>query len=281
MARIAQKRPQKSEVVLAKQGVNNDGKLRTFGLFALDKDGIVDSKKKVIDKGTFLLNPATFEESKTSNWSPQNVPGQSNPVYQWVSGGARQITFEALVTRDNFHAGSSESGDILSNLAGAALNAVGGIASELAGVSLPPLASLFPGPDPGSGTALSIVDKLDYYRSLLHPIYTQGHTSLYQAPPLVVLAAGSTFAGVPTPLDGPIAPPSTKASGSYVPVFIVTSLNIRITKQLPNLDPMEAMVNFTLQEYAIRPISSLNFQSGEPPAGGDSFSLLGAIGSLF
>jgi hypothetical protein len=257
---------------LAEADLKNDGSLKNFGLLKVGTDGKINAGDVAL--GTFLMNPATYEENKSSNWAPQNVPGQSDPIYQWVSGGPRVVTFEALVTRDSIHLGGS-SGGLLDNLAGAALSVVGDIASNFAGVSLPPAASLFPGPDPNSGTTLSVADKLNYYRSLLYAKYTEAFSGLSASPPLVVMFSGNSFRGNLEAGTG-----NSDPNGDYFPVWFVQNLNIKITKQLPNLDPMEARVTFTLHEYPVKPISIGNFLP-TPPAPAGSNSLLGNVGKAF
>lgn len=210
-------------------------------------------------KDRFLLNPSTWDEVKSSNWSPHNVPGQSDPIFQWVSGGPRIVTFEALVTQDssNFlsppHSGADPKGDFASNLVNDALSVVGDIASSFAGVNVPPIADLFGPPTAGTGKDLSIAYVLHYYRSLMYPQYAQGFLS--SSPPLVVLQVGETFAGANQKVEGGI----TIGEDTQIPVWIVTNLRIRINKQLPNLDPMEALVSFELMEYTVVPRSSASF----------------------
>ena len=47
---------------------------------------------------TLLLNPESLTETKAANWVQQNIPGQSDPLLQWISGSARTVTFTAKVT---------------------------------------------------------------------------------------------------------------------------------------------------------------------------------------
>lgn len=197
-------------------------------------------------EGTFLLNPSTWEENKSSNWSPNMIPGQSGPIYQWISGGPRIVSFEALVTNDTSHylnPPKQESGSLIDS----ALGVVGEIASAFAGVSIPPIGDMFGGVDEqAEGTELSIVNKLRYYRSLTLPEYNEDKNAIIQSPPLVALVVGKTFSN-----DNMVG--NNISSGGDATAWAVTNLNIKITKQLPNLDPMEATVQFTLHEYLVEP----------------------------
>src|SRR6266478_4566853 len=74
---------------------NND--FKRAALFKIDKNGNILANKA----GVFLLNPAAMEDSKSANWPAHSIPGQSDPIFQWVNSGARTVSFEALVTADN------------------------------------------------------------------------------------------------------------------------------------------------------------------------------------
>lgn len=48
----------------------------------------------------FQYWPEEITDNKQTNWETKNIPGLSHPLYQWVSGGAREISFVATFTRD-------------------------------------------------------------------------------------------------------------------------------------------------------------------------------------
>jgi len=52
------------------------------------------------DQRTFQYFPATFSDSHGTNYQNKVIPGLSHPLYQWTSGQARVISFEAVFTRD-------------------------------------------------------------------------------------------------------------------------------------------------------------------------------------
>ena len=258
----------------AKAGNTNNGKLYRVAIMKVDPEGAIVSSAQ----SPFLLNPSSLRETKSANWVGHNVPMQSDPIYQYVSGGPRTLSFEALVTRDSIHFGKNEN-SFLSNMADAALNVVGDIASTFAGVTLPPIGNLFSTPSEDDGTQLSISDYLAYYRSLLYPSYSAGYSQIHNSPPLVILAWGKSLSDIPNAdtISGPSNPVT-----AYVPTWIVTNIDINITKFLPNMDPIEAKVSFTLKEYTIRPTSSGNFIPTPPPTGNinDSFGLSNISGGL-
>ena len=48
----------------------------------------------------FQYFPDTLSDTKAINYSTKDIPGASLPIYQWVSSGARVITFTAQFTTD-------------------------------------------------------------------------------------------------------------------------------------------------------------------------------------
>lgn len=206
--------------------------------------GVVNSKGKVESIQEFLINPDSIEDSKSVNWASHNIPGQESPVYQWTSGGPRVLSFEALVTYDTIYLTQAKKNP-LQNLQNTAINAIGSIASSFLGVQLPPLAGLL-AKQAEIEDFLSINDQLDFYRSLYRPKYTQNE-KLESSPPLVVLYLGSSLGMEPLPsLNDEIT--------KFSLLWMLTSLNIKITKWLPNLSPIEASVNFQFTQYQITSI---------------------------
>lgn len=195
--------------------------------------------------GYFLLNPDSYEESKSANWIEHQVPGQSDPIFQWVSSGARQVSFEALVTADTAYfesyAGTKpgEETDPVKN----SINKLGEVASAFFKVTLPPpRQTLEVAAD--KGDSLDISKYLEYYRSLLLPTYDNYNMPklVDYSPPLLVLYNGNSFSNIPY---------GNRVSSKH-DLWILKDLKIRITKQLPNLAPMEATVQFTLVQYSVR-----------------------------
>lgn len=225
--------------------------------------------------GQFLLNPSSYDEQKISNWVAHNIPGQSDPILQWTSGGARIVTFEALVTKDHANFNLSNPPSALGAAIDGAINVVGNIASSFLGVNIPPIGDLLPIGDQGAGEQLGIHDYLNYYRSMMYPITEQDKTTLAGSPPLVALYAGKTF--------------SKNLSGSSVAIdtdlWVVTDLRIKVTKQLPNLTPMEAVVTFQLMEYIRRTKDQSSFGQGSPDqavsSGSLGDSIISAVSGLF
>jgi len=242
----------------------NTGELLKAGLFKVSQNGDIN----LSGQGAFLLNPSNYTENKTSNWQAHNIPGQSNPVHQWISGGSRQVSFDALVTRDTSDLDKVSKSSLTGSIIEKGLNVIGDIASEFAGVNMPPLNDLFSS-TAAAGTRLSIAPELQYYRSLLYPIYSSSQ-KLVSSPPLLVLVAGVTFSG-----EQPNKMTLPKPGSAYLPIWVLTSLSIKVTKQLPNLDPMEATVTFVLEEYAAASPSGNSFKVDSGSGEGGKLSVLG------
>ena len=46
---------------------------------------------------TFLYNPATIEEKKSANLSVDDIPGFSDPLVRWASGGVNTLSFDLML----------------------------------------------------------------------------------------------------------------------------------------------------------------------------------------
>jgi hypothetical protein len=220
--------------------------LATAALYRVDGNGFIIPE----DLGLFLLNPSTWEESKASNWVQNQIPGQSDPVLQWLSSGPRVVSFDAMVTRDTSLFIKERPVQANKNVA----NVLGDIAAKFFSTALPaPRVNNSTG-GPSAGL-LDISDKLNFYRALLYPLYddVNNPTRILASPPLVTLWNGSTFTKNPYGLT--IRPSDD--------LWVVTNVTIRVTKQLPNLAPQEAIVSFQLTQYTIKSFSSERFTDGK------------------
>lgn len=220
------------------------------GLFTIRDNGSVDYSRN--DLALFLLNPESWEESKSSNWIQHLVPGQSDPILQWIHSGPRVVTFEALVTEDTSDFNSYKA-DINSNASSSNStlgNFFAGIAASFFNIAVPASRQALTNTQRNTNN-FDISDKLNYYRSLLYPVYDDRNNpqKLKFSPPLVLLKVGSTFSK-----DKDISSISTDTD-----VWVVTNIRIKVTKQLPNLTPMEAMVAFELTQYTIKSLDRGRF----------------------
>lgn len=246
---------------LADTNISDRSTLYSGGLFKLDGDGFIQDS----DYGRFLLNPSTIEETKTANWNQTQIPGQSDPILQWMSSGPRTLNFTALVTGETSNLNTSTQSSPLKSAP--AQNVLSKIASSFFNVSLPTSRQTIEEAEAKSiEKKLDVSGHLDYYRSLLYPLYDNVNNprKLKRSPPLVVLYAGNSISKTAYG-----QPPVAKV-GSGHDLWVVTNLKIRVTKQLPNLAPLEAEVSFTLMQYTIKSISRDKFHDNKTEAPGSS-----------
>jgi len=227
--------------------------LSVAALFTVNEDGTINQDPR----GKFLLNPTSVEDAKTSNWNPQSTPGQSDAPLQWMGGSPRTVSFTALVTAetsdlviqglDKPNAPTQNSG-LLGKIF------TGSIASAFAKViDPPPPRSL---DSTGEFKALDISGVLNYYRSLLYPVYDnpKNPQRLESSPPLLVFLNGSSVAKFPYGVAGE----NLRIHDNH-DLWVLTSLKIKITKQSPNLAPIEAEVDFQLMQYNIKSFDRRRF----------------------
>lgn len=215
-------------------------KFKSAAILKIAADGTIVSDN---DEGTFLINPESIEDTKTSNWVAHNIPGQSDPILQWTHGGPRTVSFEALITNDTSYY-VKNTANPLGALAGAAIAAVGSIASAFAQVNVPvgSLIGMFNKASVTPTSRLDISRQLDYYRSLLYPTYSDDFSQLVGSPPLLVLYFGTSLGNnFNLGTSGKIDP--------FSDIWVLTDLNIKITKQNPDLTPLEAIADFKLMQY--------------------------------
>lgn len=240
------KQPKRQDFIsnLADVSDRKSSTLKVAGLFELLPDGTVGIR----EVGMFLLNPSTWTENKSANWAQHQVPGQSDPILQYMSSGPRTVNFTALVTADtsDYVSGQKKKPGKSTNNSELSKIFTGSIASAFAKTTKKPERIVS-----DLSTETDISSYLNYYRSLLYPEYnnTTNPTRLTKSPPLVVLFNGSAINKYPA---------GSKVSSQH-DMWVVTNLQIRVTKQHPNLSPLEAEVDFSLMQYNIKSFSRNRF----------------------
>lgn len=246
-------------------GVQNTGKLKRYIIATVTPDGSIYAPS--LTQGTLLLNPENIEDTKSSNWVANPIPGQSDPIYQWVSGGPRLLSFDALVTKDTAEFLNPKD-DPLAGLIDNAVNAVGSIASNFLGINLPAIGDIFSSlnSQDAEGNQLSIEPQLNYYRSLMYPTYSE-NGRLVTSPPIIAILNGGSISTSNT------APGITTISEN-TDLWVLLELKISITKQLPNLTPMEAIVSFRFNQYTVKSFGKDHFSQDQQstPSQGNSIT---------
>lgn len=142
-------------------------------LAELDATGNVDPN----DAYEFQYFPETISDQRDVPLETKQALGSSHPIYQWVHGGERKISFQAIFTSDEDY------GPILESRTSTALN----IASRATSLLKDPLQSIGSAliknqnSDPYS---VSVSAAIAWLRSKTYPLYTSGNV---QAPPKLCL----------------------------------------------------------------------------------------------
>lgn len=240
---------------------------------------------------TLILNPESLNETKAANWVQQNIPGQSDPLMQWISGSARTVSFTAKVTLDiveNFTVSSTDNADIwslevepeLSRISEITEGYNSAILSQLYNVSARVNASsVTPAAIDQQNAAIqdnkrirwkqSIQPQLDFYRGLLVPREGSRKNQL-RTPPLVRLYMGDILGA---------------ANYSANQDFILASYSFNITQTTPELLPTSADVTFTFIEYndkskSLKPVPTPSIDRGGAKLSNDVYVLPKVIGDL-
>lgn len=69
-------------------------------LIDLEETASLDNFDLTTPRLAFQYWPATVSDTKATNYQQREIPGGSLPLYQWISGGERLITFTAEFTTD-------------------------------------------------------------------------------------------------------------------------------------------------------------------------------------
>ena len=192
---------------------------------------------------TLLLNTNSVSEGKSANWVKHMVPGQSDPIMQWVNGTEKTISFTAMVTKDiasNFTVDQYKDSDswtlvIEPELEQKFQNTTTVQATVLTDTfSQAQFTDFARSVDTERYWTRSIQPQLDFYRRLLMPRQGATATSPVKTPPLVYLRMG-TILGARAEVENQ--------------KYLLLSYNMNITEYSPELEPTKASVTFTFVEY--------------------------------
>jgi hypothetical protein len=194
-----------------------------------------------------LLNPSSITEGKSANWMKHYVPGQSDPIMQWINGTERTVSFTAYVTKDiatnptlTENANATEWSLVIRpeleqqaqsasafNTSAPLLQGLSNNASQAA-----PVGTFADGASQKYWSR-SILPQLDFYRSLVLPRKNES-SRFVKTPPLVELQMGTLLGNTDT---------------VRTQKYILMNYSINITEYSPQLEPTKATVGFTFVEY--------------------------------
>lgn len=164
---------------------------------------------------SFQYFPERITDSKTANYASKEIPGGSHPIYTFVSGGERVISFDAIFCND-----SDGEGAIGTGLLGSVLNALmGGGGSKIN--------------NQDRKDVVDIAAALNFLSALMYPIYKD---NISNPPPLSVIYL---------PKSGIMAADGILDSF----VGILTSRNITYESFHRNGTPRIAVVSLEFREF--------------------------------
>lgn len=132
--------------------------------YIIPLDGFNGDIPVTADRRTLQYFPATVSDSQATNYQTKVIPGLSHPLYQWTSGGARTISFEAIFSRDRTYT-KEERQAIENGIAARQQSLMGGIGGLVGQASL----GIAKNSDPRN---VDIPSALAWLRSFLLPEYS-------------------------------------------------------------------------------------------------------------
>lgn len=200
-----------------------------------------------------LLNTNSVTEAKSANWVKHYIPGQSDPLLQWISGSERTITFTAMVTKDLAHNPTllnTRNEEEWQLVVKPELDQIFKTTTKVISENLSNLTNgtISNSPDRANSTHYwprSIQPQLDFYRSLVIP-----RDAGTKTPPLVQLKMGTILGDADTVANQK---------------FILLNYQMTVTEYSPELEPTKATVVFTFVEYVPKSKSSTAQVNTNPP----------------
>ena len=151
-------------------GTREDRRTASCALVDIDDSGSADVSSRI----AFQYFPETITDSYSTEWVQKNIIGGSHPIYQWIHGNARSISFEAVFTADAPPKGFDSIG---SNPLTGAANAISDIGAVVSQVSKNPLGtaiSLVKSAAGGSQVSIDVAGAIAWLKSKLYPDYQDG-----------------------------------------------------------------------------------------------------------
>ena len=170
--------------------------------------------------------PQSLQDDYQPNYAEHQIPGGSHPLYQWVNGGGRTLTFQSVFTSEL-------------NITRGSVGAVGNI--------LGPIASVSSVLTPSSQFTNDVAGALSRIRSFMLADYPRGGQQGITTPPQILTL---TF-------------PGTKLAGNSDSVnVILRAAPITIEAWYPNGEIRVATVDFTFNEVVQSPASRSSLGGG-------------------
>jgi hypothetical protein len=166
-------------------GPREDKNIQKAALVDLRDDGTLDFDSY----RTFQFFPESISDTRSSEWQSKSVIGGSHPVYQWVYGSGRELSFDAVFTRD------SKSIDTATSVA----NTVSSFAKNPLGSTIASVKNAYSGKKEGDYN-VKIEGAVAWLRSKTYPSYSK--TSSKPPPRMYLILPGTgVFSGSTQKMD--------------------------------------------------------------------------------
>lgn len=152
-------------------GTREDRRTASCALVDMDDDGSADVSSRI----AFQYFPETITDSYSAEWVQKNIIGGSHPIYQWIHGNARSISFEAVFSADAPPKGYDSigsNGPLAS--AASAISDVGAVVGEISKNPLGTAISLAKNAAGGGKESIDIAGAIAWLKSKLYPDYQNG-----------------------------------------------------------------------------------------------------------
>lgn len=231
-----------------------------------------------VEVSTMLMNPNTITEQKSANWAKHYIPGQNDPLLQWISGSERVVSFSGYLTKDKasnptytsktvgvgyeiyFNSELSPTQEIdesdVSIYEGSIINSLAEISAQtedpitfsaVAGRAADQFTNPFGSSDTVDEDNVPEVEadpRVKYF-----PLSIQKHLDYYRSLVMPRKSALGGKAKSPTLIKLEMGDILGNREITKNLKWILLDYNITVTKMTPNLIPIEAQVNFTFIEY--------------------------------
>jgi hypothetical protein len=124
----------------------------------------------------FQHYPDSIQDSRSTAYQEKNVIGSSHPLYQWVHGSGRTISFEAIFTSD-FNGNTLSGGQ-------SGLDSFQKAADSVSSIAKNPVIGAASAISPNGQKGMDVAAAIAWLRAKTYPLYQAGRV---QAPPKLLL----------------------------------------------------------------------------------------------
>lgn len=147
-------------------GTRDDRRISSCSLIDLKDNGSPDDSTRL----SFQYFPETIQDSYSTEWAQKNIIGGSHPIYQWMHGNGRQISFEAVFSADTPPKGFDQAGDG-GNFLETLSTGISDIGSSIGQITKNPIGSAISALKGASQAQMDVAGGIAWLKSKLYPTY--------------------------------------------------------------------------------------------------------------